>query len=194
MYNYINGKVAEIGLNTLVLDVGGIGYELNVTSFTLSKCSLGDNVQIFTYLSVKEDDMSLFGFWDKPEKNIFLRLISVSGIGPKMAITILSGISAGEFAASIINSDVKYLTSVKGIGKKTAERIILELRDKVSGEYQASDSITVDMGSCGQTSEEAMLALISLGFTKSEASIRINKVYKDGLSTEQIVMAALKGN
>lgn len=124
MYSYISGEVTQTSENTVVLDVGGIGYELCVSSFTQEKCQVGQRCRLYAYLQVKEDGLSLFGFATEEEKNMFLRLISISGIGCKVAQAILSGMDCNALAVAIFNGDTKQLTKIKGLGKKTAERIV----------------------------------------------------------------------
>ena len=143
---------------------------------------------------MREDGVSLFGFSSEREKSMFLQLIGVSGVGPKLALTALSGMTTEQFAAAIVRSDVKALSKIKGVGKKTAERIVLELRDKVSKDYEAvgeTDVVTSAAKSEG-ANEDAVLALMTLGYTKQEAEAAVLKVQKDGMPLEQLVYAALK--
>lgn len=192
MYNYIEGIISEVADNYLVVDVGGIGYEIIVSSYCLNELGkIGKSAKIFTYLAVREDDMSLYGFYSKSEKAMFLRLISVSGIGPKLAISILGGISIDGLATSIISADTLSLNHIKGVGKKTAERIVLELKDKIGKEFEISAAAMTNVTLA--INEDAVLALMSLGYTKQEASIAITKVKGENLSIEQIIMQALKG-
>ena len=192
MLNYVSGILDSIDADSITIDANGIGYEISVSGRFLSKIGkVGDSVKVFVYLSVREDGISLFGFEDKAEKNMFLRLISISGIGPKLAISILGGISAGDLSVCIANADAKALSSIKGIGRKTAERIILELRDKITEEI-----VTIQSNSTrGSNSvlEEAETALISLGFSAKEAKSLVSGVATAGLTVEEIVMKSLKG-
>ena len=126
MFNYIRGKKEYASDGMLILDVNGIGYELNVSASCEEFVKNKDDVKVYTYLAIREDDVSLFGFYSVPEKEMFLQLISVSGIGPKVALAILSGITVDKLAANIISQDVTALNKVKGVGKKTAARIVLE--------------------------------------------------------------------
>ena len=132
MYAYIQGTVAEVGENTVVLDVGGVGYELNATASAVSSCAVGAVRRLPAYLVVKEDEMSLYGFADMREKNMFLRLIAVSGIGPKLALSVLGGMSVRELSRNIASGNSAALSSIKGVGKRTAERIVVELKDKIT--------------------------------------------------------------
>lgn len=188
MYEYLSGTVADISGVEAIIDVGGIGYSVMCTSSAISVLKCGEKAKIYVYLAVREDDVSLYGFSQKAEKNIFLRLISISGIGAKVAMGILSGISADELALCIANGDVKRLNSIKGIGRKTAERIILELKDKLSDELNDSVGTPTPFN---DISDEAMMALMSLGFTKNEAAQALKNVDKN-LSLEETVRLALK--
>ena len=152
MLNYISGTIEYVQSDAVIVDANGIGYEISVNNRFLSKIgSVGDKIKVYVYLAVKEDGAFLFGFIDRAERNMFLRLITISGIGPKLAISILGGISSEELSRCIANGDTKALSSIKGIGKKTAERIILELRDKieeeiVTGVVSGSESPAASVG------------------------------------------------
>lgn len=195
MYSYIKGKITESGENYIVVENNGIGYELSVSANEVCELSKqSGDVKVYCYLSVREDGVSLFGFSSEREKSMFLQLIGVSGVGPKLALTALSGMTTEQFAAAIVRSDVKALSKIKGVGKKTAERIVLELRDKVSKDYEAvgeTDVVTSAAKSEG-ANEDAVLALMTLGYTKQEAEAAVLKVQKDGMPLEQLVYAALK--
>lgn len=195
MYSYIKGKITEIGESYIVVEAGGIGYELSVSANAMSEFVVRDGeVKVYCYLSVREDGVSLFGFSSEREKAMFLKLVAVSGVGPKLALTVLGGMTTEQFAAAVIGSDIKALSKIKGVGKKTAERIALELRDKVSKDYEAVDSgvvaapktVTVDIN------EDAVLALMTLGYSKQESEAAVSRVQKDGMTLEQLVYAALK--
>ncbi len=190
MIEYLVGTITDITENFVTVESGGIGYGVTVSATTLSHIKSGENVKIYTHLSVKEDGMSLFGFFSRQEKDIFLRLITISGIGPKMAITILSGINVDEFISVVASGDHMRLCTIKGVGKKTAERIVLELKDKLAKEYDAVGSEVVFTNSMA---EDAVLALMSMGFSRQEATAAVNKVATQDLNTEDIVLAALKG-
>ena len=191
MLSYIKGKIADAGENTLVVECGGLGYEMTVSRAAAAGASIGDDVKLPVYLSVTENGVALYGFKDASEKDMFLKLINVSGIGAKMAIGILGGVGVNELIAAIAQGDIAALSSVKGVGKKTAERIVLELRDKIGAEI-------ADIGEkCGimpgvVPDEDAVLALIALGFNKNEAVAAVSRVNGKGLTTEQIVFMALK--
>ena len=197
MYSYISGEVTQTSENTVVLDVGGIGYELCVSSFTQEKCQVGQRCRLYAYLQVKEDGLSLFGFATEEEKNMFLRLISISGIGCKVAQAILSGMDCNALAVAIFNGDTKQLTKIKGLGKKTAERIVLELKEKVVVDASAMDlpiarhadvALTKDM-------QDAMAILCSLGKSRAYAQQLVEAASKLGATTaEQLVNMAFRIN
>lgn len=194
MIGYITGTVADITENNIVIEAGGIGYELTVSSYCTAQVGqVGDEAKIYTYLSVREDGITLFGFYSKAERSMFMRLISVSGVGPKMAVSILSGISVSNLAAGVAAADTKALNAVKGIGKKTAERIVLELKDKISAEFKAEMPENSTLSDIIYEDDDAVEALISLGYKKAEAMLAVNKYKKENLSTEEIVLRALKG-
>lgn len=191
MLSYIKGKVTEAGENTLVVECGGLGYELLVSRGAASAAAVGSEVKLPVYLSVSETGVALYGFKDAAEKDMFLKLIGISGIGAKMAIGILSGMGVNDLIAAIARGDVKGLSGIKGIGKKTAERIALELRDKIGAEIAdigEKVGVTPDI----VPDEDAVLALMALGFNKNEAVSAVARVHGEGLTTEQIVFMALK--
>ena len=192
MFDYFTGIVKDLGLNTVVLETGGIGYELTVSRFCINSLKLEDKAKIYAYLSVREDGISLFGFYSKEEKAMFTRLTSISGIGPKVAIGILSGLALNELCAAIATGDAKALSGIKGIGKKTAERIVLELRDKLGEEFNFGAEISGGVIQGSDIGEDALLALMALGFTKQESINAIKRVDTNGKTVEEIIMAALK--
>lgn len=193
MYNYIKGKLIESGENYVVVESGNIGYELNVSANTAAELSAAEGeVKIYCFLSVREDDMSLFGFATKQEKSMFVKLVSVSGVGPKLALTVLSGMTAGQCAAAVVKGDVTALSKTKGVGKKTAERIVLELKDKVNKDYTSEETVSAVKADVTEVDEEAVLALMTLGYNRHEASEAVKRVQKDGMSLEQLIFTALK--
>ena len=171
MYNYFNGEIVETNGNSVVLDVNGVGYELAVSSFTLQNCVVGEKRKIYAYLQVKEDGVALFGFSTLEEKNMFLLLVSVSGIGPKMALAVLSGMDCNSLALAILNGDTKQLTKIKGLGKKTSERLVLELKEKVVVEAAAMDlpPILNPALQPNKDIQDAIAILCSLGKTQADA-------------------------
>lgn len=182
MFSYINGEITEKECDRVVVDVGGVGFELFCSDVTLSQCAVGECRRLYVYLQVKEDGMCLYGFSTLQEKAMFIRLISVSGVGCKMAAAVLSGMEAGALAQAIFNGDAKQLTKIKGLGKKTAERIILELREKVAEEARQTP-VTVS----GMTKDmaDAVAILCSLGKNASEAEKLVEAASKLGAVTAQ---------
>lgn len=193
MYAYIKGLVAERSENTVVLDAGGIGYELFVSANTAETCTVGEEKKLFTHLGVKEDEMSLYGFGDKSEKTMFLQLVSISGIGPKLAISILGGARLRDLKQSIASGNASALNGIKGVGKKTAERIIIELKDKmnVDGSEFISDGPVVS--SFSGKAEEAIAVLVALGIKRDTAEKSVALVYDETLTVNQIVHKAISG-
>lgn len=195
MYSYIKGLITEHSENFIVVENNGIGYELSVSTNSIGEfMQQNGDVKVYCYLSVREDGVSLYGFSSEQEKSMFLKLVGVSGVGPKLALTALSGMTTEQFAAAVIRADVKALSKIKGVGKKTAERIALELRDKVSKDYETVDDTSVIMPKqqSSDANEDAVLALMTLGYSKQEAEAAVLRVQNDGMTLEQLVYAALK--
>ncbi len=192
MYAYISGIVEEIDINGLVIGNNGIGYYIQCPSSVMNNTSVGQSAKIYTYQHVREDAIILFGFISKEDRTMFLRLISVSGIGPKIALQVLSSLSAGELAMILVGGDASALTKVPGIGKKTAQRMILELREKVDNDELVS--ATVQKGSAPQSSmiSDAIYALAALGYSSQEASRAVEAVAANCNDTESIIRAVLK--
>lgn len=188
MFDYIKGQFISSSINSMVIEVGGIGYLLNASNQTIINCENKDSVKVFTYMYVREDEMSLYGFYSINEREMFLDLISVGGIGPKLAIQILSSIRLEDLALSIATGDASYFIKIKGVGKKTAERIILELKGKVNTIDFAGGS-TVSGSS--QSNGDAIEALMTLGFSKADAVRAISKTDAD-LTLEEKITAALR--
>lgn len=193
MYNYIIGEISAKNEGIVVLENNGIGYEIGVSMNTLDTLPcLGQSAKVYTFLSVREDAMKLYGFATLDEKNMFLKLTDVSGIGPKVALSILSGIRLSDLAIAIKQEDTKLLSTIKGIGKKTAERIIVELKDKISliG-YEVEMAEQTD---CVNTSaiDEAMDVLISLGINRNEAYRLARENAKNNDQAEDIVRKAFQ--
>ena len=193
MYDYIKGKITEIYENSVVVETCGVGYELNVSTMAIAELSQKTGeVKVYCKLCVREDDMSLFGFYSKSERKMFLQLIEISGVGPKLALTVLSGMSVESLAAAGARADVKLLSKIKGVGKKTAERIVLELKDKVETS-DATDGVVVTTPTVS-VNEEAVMALMTLGYNRAEASDAVARVQKEGMTLEQIIFSAIKYN
>ncbi len=193
MYSYIIGVVTLKDINKVTLENNGIGYEIFVSSQTLDSITFeNEPIKIYTYLNVKEDEMSLFGFISLDEKDMFLKLITVGGIGPKMAIAILSDISISSLKNAIINEDTKRLCKLKGLGKKTAERLILELKDKINPlETLASNLVEDDVDE--NVINDAISALVGLGLSKNEAFKLVKETAKKDMTLEQIITNVLRG-
>ena len=194
MYSYIKGELVEILEDVIVVEAGQIGYNIHIPASMIDNFTgIGQEVKIYTYYSVREDDISLFGFHTQEEKNLFLHLITVSGVGPKLALQVLSGAKLDTLFTSIGNGDVNMLSKIKGIGKKTAERIVVELKDKLGAfgdlfNYQQINqtiNTSVDI-------TEACEVLVSLGMTKNEATKIITSVYAEGDKTEDLVRKSLQ--
>lgn len=194
MIAFIKGKVIDEFEGGVVLENNGIGYEILCSAALLAKLSAEKEGGVFTYLQVKEDGLSLFGFDNKEEKRMFLKLISVSGIGPKMAMGILSGMRVNELATAIAMNDVKGLSRIKGLGKKTAERIILELRESVSAEnaaIAAEESFAAPVFT--SEDEDAIIALMGLGFSGIQSRNAVKTAKEQGAENIQDVISfALK--
>lgn len=195
MFYYLNGTVAHIEPHIAVIDCGGVGYLCNVSLLTQSSLKIGEKAKLFTYLYVREDAMELYGFADMQEKNCFLQLTGVTGVGVKAALAVLSSMSPEKFALAVLNNDEKALTSVPGIGKKIAQRIILELHDKLKKEFAGGIDLSSGTKDTVQitadVSEEALMALQVLGYSASEASAALRKTDMT-LPLEDVIRAALK--
>lgn len=197
MFSYICGEVTELGNGTVTLDVNGVGYELAVSNYTLADCQLGHKQKLYTYMQVKEDGISLCGFASQQEKTMFLRLISVSGVGCKVALAVLSGMDTDSLSLAIMNGDTKLLTKIKGLGKKTAERLVLELKEKVVVDaaqlvlpiaQNADIHLTQDM-------QNAVAVLCSLGKSQADAEKLVDAASKLGATTaEELVNMAFRIN
>ncbi|HIT73838.1 Holliday junction branch migration protein RuvA [Tyzzerella sp. An114] len=198
MISYIKGKLQYLSDSFVIIDNGGIGYKIFVSPKLMSNIGkIGDNVTVFTYMSVKDDGISLYGFENFEELEIFNKLITVSGIGPKGALGIISNLTPADFIMAVISDDVAAVSKAPGVGKKTAQRIILELKDKfktedfieekIFGEGKGLSSVVTD-----NSKIEAIEALTSLGYGRSEAAKAVSAVFEEGKTTEDILKLALK--
>ncbi|BAK99410.1 Holliday junction ATP-dependent DNA helicase RuvA [Oscillibacter valericigenes Sjm18-20] len=198
MFYYVNGTVAEVQPNLAVIDCGGVGYACATTSNTLSGLKKGERAKLYTYLHVAENAFGLYGFGSVGELNSFKMLIGVSGVGPKAALAILSVSTPETLAMSIITGDEKTLTVAPGIGKKIAQRIILELKDKMTRESAASGGLALGTGrACGgvvltNKATEAAAALGVLGYSTAETAAALKGVDVENLPLEEIIRAGLK--
>lgn len=189
MYEYIKGILTEAAPTYAVVDCGGVGYYINISVNTYSKISQVKEVCLFVHLIVREDAHLLYGFFAKEERTLFRQLISVSGIGANTASVMLSSMTSGEIVQAIVTENVNAIKSVKGIGLKTAQRVIIELKDKV-GTSAASDGV---MFTANTVKEEALGALVMLGFVKAQASKVLDKLVAGGVVTvEELIKQALK--
>ena len=191
MITHIHGKLIEKTPTHVVIDVNGVGYEIKISLQTYS--SINEELcKLFTHLSIKEDSHTLFGFFEENERFLFRQLISVSGVGPSTAQVILSTYSSNEIIQHITMADVKAIESVKGIGAKTAQRIIIDLKDKISKGMPTADLLFDKVDNT--IKDEALSALLALGFSKKGAEVKIDKVLKsnpDIISVEKLVKTAL---
>lgn len=191
MIGSLIGLIKEKTPSTILLEVNGIGYEISVplsTSFQLPK--VGESAYLLTHLVVREDQHSLYGFATEEERKLFRALIKISGVGAKLAITILSGTNVSGFIQSVVNEDIDALVHLPGIGKKTAERLIVEMKDKIS-------EISDDESNLSQANEnsavgEAINALVNLGYKTKDAKSILDKIESEDLSVEELIRQALK--
>ena len=193
MYYYVNGTVAEIGPNLAVIDCGGVGYACATTNYTLAQIKRGEQAKLYTYLHVREEIFDLYGFSTQTELSSFKMLLGVSGVGPKAALAILSSGTPDQLALSIVTGDEKSLTGVPGIGKKIAQRIILELKDKLAKEQTGFDARmgTLSPIPAGGKTQEAASALAVLGYSSQEISAALKGV-DAALPVEEMIRIALK--
>jgi len=192
MYAYLEGKFTMKNPAQIYVDINGVGYELNISLNTYAHIQNLDHGKLFTYLQIKEDGHTLYGFFDKEEKEIFIQLISVSGIGAATARMMLSHLKPGEVSKAIVQNNVKLLESVKGIGKKTAERLVLELRDKMN---KAATDLTIPVTAGNRLQQDALNALVSLGISRQQAETaiqKINNIDPNLTNLEDLIKKALK--
>lgn len=195
MISYLKGILEEILDDNIIVDVGNMGYQVFVCSYTLTQLpKVGEVIKIYTYMAVREDNISLYGFLNKDEIEMFNRLITVSGIGPKVALGILSAMRPQDISMAIIIEDINALSKAPGIGKKTAQRIILDLKDKMKthSAFDSNSSNVVTQSTGSSARQEAIEALISLGYSSMEATKAVVNTYTDGMSTEAAIKLALK--
>ncbi|NIN00807.1 MAG: Holliday junction branch migration protein RuvA [candidate division Zixibacteria bacterium] len=197
MIAYLEGKLVEKSPTHLILEVNGVGYSIDIPVSTYSSLGeTGQMVKVLTCQQVREDELRLYGFSTKPEKELFELLVNVNGVGPKMALSILSCVPVEEFQRSVLQEDLDVLTAISGVGKKTAQRLIVELKEKLSKvdlgerkELKEKETVFVP------TLDEAIMALVSLGYTKPDAKKALERVVKDteeSLPVEELIKRALK--
>ncbi len=194
MLYYVNGPVAEIESGLAVIDCGGVGYACATTNYTLSQLKKGERAKLYTYLNVREDAVELFGFASQSELRSFKMLIGVSGVGPKAALSILSATTPQQLAMAVVMGDEKTLTAAPGIGKKIAQRIILELKDKLAREQDSFEagSAPAPMPLSSSKSGEAAAALAVLGYSSQEIAAALKGIDMAALPLEEIIRQALK--
>ena len=198
MIAFVKGSLAEVELDRVIIDVEGVGYNVFVSSYTISRLPLeGNEVKLYTYLNVKEDLMQLYGFLSKDELRIFKLLIGVNGIGPKGGLGILSYLTPDDLRFAVMSNDVKAISAAPGIGKKTAEKLILELKDKLGSiepeEVTTSESVTGNVSFSREIQTEAVQALVTLGYGSTEALRAVTNVMTEQEeSVEEILKKALK--
>jgi len=195
MITYLKGRLALKDPTYLVVDVNGVGYEVKISLTTYGQVKDKEDILIQTYLHIKEDAHTLFGFYETSEKKRFLDLLSINGVGPSTALMILSSLDAKELQAAIVQEDVKTIQSVKGIGGKTAQRIILELKDKMKKEGLLDKSVQIPPRFDNTLRTEALSALTTLGINKSVAEKTVDKILKDygeEIKLEELIKQALK--
>jgi holliday junction DNA helicase RuvA len=197
MYAYIKGKLADIEEDSIVMEATGIGYRIYVPAAAFdSIASIGDEIKVYTYLQVREDAMQLFGFRTKEDLRIFKLLIAVSGVGPKAGLSILSALSTDELKFAILGGDAKAISRAQGIGVKTAQRVIIELKDKFSLEDTFEESFTVSAGqnlSNSSVKNDVMMALTALGYNAAEAAAALKRVQiEENSDVEEILKLVLK--
>jgi Holliday junction DNA helicase RuvA len=192
MIGRITGKLVLKQPPLLLVDVGGVGYELEAPMSTFYKLpAVGEGVSLHTHLTVREDAHLLFAFGSSTEKALFRELIKISGVGPKLALAILSGVSVEDFWETVRAGDVVRLTKIPGIGRKTAERLVVEMRDKAGGSAEAG-AVSAAPAVGAAPLQEARAALASLGYKPAEIQRFTDAVHKEGMTTEQIIQEALK--
>lgn len=195
MLGYLRGRVAQISTDRTIIDVNGIGFEVFVSALTAKALKKDADATLITHVNFAQDSVSVFGFLSEDEKEVFRRLISVSRVGPKVAISVLSTMSAAEVAMCIVTGNEKQLAKVPGLGKKTAQRIILELKEKLSTESAFEGAAPVGITADEVLTDaraEAMAALVALGYDPATAAKAINDVKDDAATVEELLKAALR--
>lgn len=192
MVTQLQGKLVEKNPTYVVIDCGGVGYFVNITLHTFSSLPDSEFIKLYTHLQIKEDSHTLYGFSTKAEREIFVLLLSVSGVGANTARTMLSSLTAAHIRSAIINGDVVSIQSVKGIGAKTAQRVILDLKEKM---VKLQDFEDVSLTTSNTNKEEALAALEVLGFARKQSEKVVDKIVKSAsgeISVEEIIKQALK--
>lgn len=198
MFAYIKGNLSYKHNEYVVVEANGVGYKIITALSTIETIgTVGSEVKVFTHLYVREDIMNLYGFITQEELGMFELLLTVSGIGPKAAISLISSVNPSKFGLAVITDDIKTLTKAQGVGNKVAQRIILELKDKIKKEQLASGSITKEdinvVNRDNSRASEAISALMVLGYTPLEASKAVSAVYSEDMDLESVIKSALRG-
>jgi Holliday junction DNA helicase RuvA len=197
MIVHLNGKLVEKDITRVVVECGGVGYEASIPLSTFDRLPAeGADVKLYTYHDVREDAEALYGFATEAEREVFKLVTTVSGVGPKIALSVLSGLTTGDLQLAISQGDVKRLASIKGIGKKTAERIVVDLKDKINPIEALANSSAASSQAQTNVLRDAMLALSALGFSEEMARAKVQRVLEADPSvqdTETVVKLALKG-
>ncbi len=197
MIVHLNGKLVEKDITRVVVECGGVGYEASIPLSTFDRLPAeGADVKLHTYHDVREDAEALYGFATEAEREVFKLVTTVSGVGPKIALSVLSGLTTGDLQLAISQGDVKRLASIKGIGKKTAERIVVDLKDKINPIEALANSTAASSQAQSNVLRDAMLALSALGFSEEIARAKVQRVLEADPSvqdTETVVKLALKG-
>lgn len=193
MISYITGKLSFKDEGQIVVECHGMGYDIAISSQTYETLGVvGEDVKVYTYLVVREDAISLVGFSTLQEKAMFEKLISVSGVGPKLALTILSGMNTYDLVMAMLSGDTSAISKIKGVGKKTSERIVLELKDKLMGLDDVTPAKKVDF-TPSKAFDEAVVTMMNLGLNKTDATNLIKSVADENDSVEDLITKALKG-
>ena len=193
MFYYLNGTITLLDANLAVVDCGGVGYACHTTNYTLSKLQVGKQAKLFTFCNIKEDAFDIYGFSTREELNCFEKLLGVGGVGPKAALAILSVVTPDQFTLAVMTQDDKTLTMAQGVGKKLAQRILLELKDKLAPSQLELSGAQMDASPVhGSKSAEASAALASLGYSQQEIASALKGVDVNAMSVEQIVRHALR--
>lgn len=196
MFNYISGRTAELLPNLAVIDCNGLGFEIHTSMYTLSTLRVGEQTKLFTYVYIREDTFDIYGFSTKSEKHCFEMLVGVSGVGPKAALAILSVNSPEDLIMAIVSENEKAITAAAGVGKKIAQRVILELKDKMAketGEISFRDTGFAPAPAVGKDKRaDASAALSVLGYSSAEVNAALKKIDLEQLTLEEIIKAALK--
>lgn len=197
MIAYIKGKLVYKDPTHVIIDVGGIGYHIRISLNTYSAIKEEEQLKLYTFLHIKEDAHTLYGFEQPSEKTLFLHLISISGIGPSIGLMVLSSLSPDEIHDAIINEDVKTIQSIKGIGSKTAQRVILELKDKLRKDAPLDKASNISVKTHNTIKNEALSALVTLGIAKVAAEKSIDNIIKregNEITVEHLIKLALKSS